>query len=70
MTKSYINSRTINHSVIYSYIYYKMKAPQVKVSSLDFSGSTPNSKNSSLSFGGGYSQSSGWNANITYTKKW
>ena len=47
-----------------------MKAPRVKVSSLNFSGSTPESKNSSLSFGGGYSQSSGWNANITYTKKW
>jgi hypothetical protein len=27
-------------------------------------------KNSSISFGGGYSQGSGWNANITYTKKW
>jgi hypothetical protein len=47
-----------------------MKAPQVKVSSLDFSGSSAESKNSSISVGGGYSQSSGWNANITYTKKW
>ena len=47
-----------------------MKAPQVKVSSLDFSDSTSDSKNSALSFGGGYSQSSGWNANITFTKKW
>lgn len=47
-----------------------MKATQVKVSSLDFSDSTLDSKNSSLSFGGGYSQSSGWNANVTYTKKW
>ena len=47
-----------------------MKAPQVKVSSLDFSGSTAESKNSSVSVGGGYSQSGGWNANITYTKKW
>jgi hypothetical protein len=27
-------------------------------------------KNSSISFGGGYSQSGGWNANVTYTKKW
>jgi outer membrane translocation and assembly module TamA len=47
-----------------------MKAPQVKVSSLDFSSSTSESKNSSVSVGGGYSQSGGWNANITYTKKW
>jgi hypothetical protein len=47
-----------------------MKSPQLKVSSLDFSGSTLASKNSSLSFGGGYSQSSGWNANVTFTKKW
>ena len=52
-----------------------MKGSQVKVSdkcvsSLNFSGSTPASKNSSLSFGGGYSQSSGWNANVTFTKKW
>ena len=52
-----------------------MKAPQVNlsdkcVSSLNFSGSSPASKNSSLSFGGGYSQSSGWNANVTFTKKW
>jgi len=73
MTKSYINSRTINHFVIYSYIQYKMKAPQVSdkcVSTLNLSSSFPAPKNSSLSFGGGYSQSSGWNANITYTKKW
>jgi hypothetical protein len=27
-------------------------------------------KNSSISFGGGYSQGSGWNANVTFTKKW
>lgn len=27
-------------------------------------------KNSSISFGGGYSQSSGWNASVTYTKTW
>lgn len=52
-----------------------MKIPQVQLSdkcvtSLDFSGSSPASKNSSLSFGGGYSQSSGWNANVTFTKKW
>ena len=52
-----------------------MKIPQVQLSdkcvtSLDFSGSSPSSKNSSLSFGGGYSQSSGWNANVTFTKKW
>ena len=52
-----------------------MKAPQVKlsdkcVSSLNFSGSSAESKNSSLTFGGGYSQSSGWNANVTFTKKW
>ena len=52
-----------------------MKSPQVKpsdkcVSTLNFSGSTAESKNSSLSFGGGYSQSSGWNANVTFTKKW
>ena len=52
-----------------------MKVSQVKpsdkcVSTLKFSGSSPASKNSSLSFGGGYSQSSGWNANVTYTKKW
>ena len=52
-----------------------MKQLQVKpsdkcVSTLNFSGSTAESKNSSLSFGGGYSQSSGWNANVTFTKKW
>lgn len=50
-----------------------MKAPKVSdkcVSTLNFSGSSPAPKNSSLSFGGGYSQSSGWNANVTYTKKW
>ncbi len=52
-----------------------MKFPQVKlsdkcVSTVNFSGSSPASKNSSLSFGGGYSQSSGWNANVTFTKKW
>ena len=38
--------------------------------SIDFSSSSIESKNSSLSFGGGYSQSSGWNANVTFTKKW
>lgn len=52
-----------------------MKVPQVKLSdkclsTVNFSGSSPASKNSSLSFGGGYSQSSGWNANVTFTKKW
>jgi hypothetical protein len=52
-----------------------MKGSQLKVSdkcvtSLDFTGSALESKNSSLSFGGGYSQSSGWNANVTFTKKW
>ena len=47
-----------------------MKSPQLKVSSLDFSGSTAESKNTSISVGGGYSQSSGWNANVTFTKKW
>jgi hypothetical protein len=52
-----------------------MKVSQVQLSdkcvtSLDFSGITPSSKNSSLTFGGGYSQASGWNANVTYTKKW
>ena len=47
-----------------------MKSPQLKVSSLNFSDSTAESKKSSLSFGGGYSQSSGWNANVTFTKKW
>ena len=40
-------------------------------SSTDFSSVTAaEAKNSSLSFGGGYSQSSGWNANVTFTKKW
>ena len=39
-------------------------------SSTDFSSVTSEAKNSSLSFGGGYSQSSGWNANVTFTKKW
>lgn len=52
-----------------------MKGSQLKlsdkcVSSLNFSESSPASKNSSISVGGGYSQSSGWNANVTYTKKW
>ena len=47
-----------------------MKCSEIKVTSLDLSSSTPSSKNSSLSFGGGYSQSSGWNANVTFTKKW
>ena len=52
-----------------------MKQPQLKVSDKcvstpNFSSSSPASKNSSLSFGGGYSQSSGWNANVTFTKKW
>jgi hypothetical protein len=36
----------------------------------EFSSSQIVPKNSSLSFGGGYSQSSGWNANVTFTKKW
>lgn len=45
-----------------------MKATQVNFS--DKCVSYPESKNSSLSFGGGYSQSSGWNANVTFTKKW
>ncbi len=36
----------------------------------DFSNSSLQPKNSSLSFGGGYSQSSGWNASVTFTKKW
>jgi len=36
----------------------------------EFSNSVISAKNSSLSFGGGYSQSSGWNASVTYTKKW
>jgi hypothetical protein len=36
----------------------------------EFSNSAIVAKNSSLSFGGGYSQSSGWNANVTFTKKW
>jgi len=44
------------------------------MSSTDFSASSTaaaaEAKNSSLSFGGGYSQSSGWNANVTFTKKW
>jgi hypothetical protein len=41
------------------------------MSSTDFSASSaPEAKNSSLSFGGGYSQGSGWNANVTFTKKW
>ena len=41
------------------------------MSSTDFSASSvAEAKNSSLSFGGGYSQSSGWNANVTFTKKW
>jgi hypothetical protein len=40
------------------------------MSSTDFSVSSAEAKNSSLSFGGGYSQSSGWNANVTFTKKW
>jgi hypothetical protein len=39
-------------------------------SSTDFSAVSAQAKNSSLSFGGGYSQSSGWNANVTFTKKW
>lgn len=39
-------------------------------SSTDFSAASAEPKNSSLSFGGGYSQSSGWNANVTFTKKW
>jgi hypothetical protein len=39
-------------------------------SSTEFSAATAEAKNSSLSFGGGYSQSSGWNANVTFTKKW
>jgi len=47
-----------------------MKSSDKSISSLNFSGSTPESKNSSLSFGGGYSQSGGWNANVSYTKKW
>ena len=52
-----------------------MKVSNIKpsdkcASTVNFSGSSPASKNSSLSFGGGYSQSSGWNANVTYTKKW
>ncbi len=52
-----------------------MKGSELKLSdkcvtSLDFSGSSPASKNSSISVGGGYSQSSGWNANVTFTKKW
>lgn len=52
-----------------------MKSNQVNlsdkcVSTPNFSSSSPASKNSSLSFGGGYSQSSGWNANVTFTKKW
>ena len=47
-----------------------MKSPQLKISSLDLFDSTAESKNSSLSFGGGYSQSSGFNANVTFTKKW
>lgn len=38
--------------------------------SIDFSSSSIESKSSSLSVGGGYSQSSGWNANLTFTKKW
>ena len=40
------------------------------VSSTDFSAVSAQAKNSSLSFGGGYSQSSGWNANVIFTKKW
>ena len=47
-----------------------MKAPELKVSSFDFSSLTPTSKNSSISIGGGFSQSSGWNANVTFTKTW
>ena len=52
-----------------------MKGSELKlsdkcVSSLNFSGTSLASKNSSLSFGGGYSQSGGWNANVTFTKKW
>jgi len=45
--------------------------PMPKVSSVhEFSGVKAESKNSSLSIGGGYSQSGGWNGNITFTKKW
>jgi hypothetical protein len=36
----------------------------------ELSNSLPQPKNSSLSFGGGYSQTSGWNANVTFTKTW
>ena len=44
--------------------------PKTATSSTDFYAVTADAKNSSLSFGGGYSQSSGWNANVTFTKKW
>jgi hypothetical protein len=36
----------------------------------ELSNSLPQSKKSSLSFGGGYSQTGGWNANVTFTKTW
>jgi outer membrane protein assembly factor BamA len=48
-----------------------MRTLQYTKSSTDFSAvAAAEAKNSSLSFGGGYSQSSGWNANVTFTKKW
>ena len=46
--------------------------PKTTTTSMDFSASSAaaEAKNSSLSFGGVYSQSSCWNANVTFTKKW
>jgi hypothetical protein len=46
--------------------YFETTAPRPNFSA----SSAAEAKNSSLSFGGGYSQSSGWNANVTFTKKW
>jgi hypothetical protein len=62
----YYNERIIIHSSMKTLQFTTPKT----ASSTNFSAVTAEAKNSSLSFGGGYSQSSGWNANVTFTKKW
>lgn len=50
--------------------FFSMRSMQTTIYNPTPFAGTLDAKNSSISFGGGYSQGSGWNANVTFTKKW
>jgi len=60
----------INYKYNPSLNFFPMRSSQMTIyNPTPFTGGL-DAKNSSISFGGGYSQGSGWNANVTFTKKW